>query len=68
MRQKSTPFKTVKFQSNPVSFDLSTIDENESESTTETETTEEISTWDGRYDLVSLRVGGDLILEDCSMF
>ena len=53
MRTKSTPVKAVKFQSNPESFGLSTIDEDELE-TSESETMEEISTWDGRYDLVSL--------------
>ena len=51
MREKSTPVKAAKFQSNPESFGLSTIDEDE---ISESETMEEISTWDGRYDLVNL--------------
>ena len=58
MRSKSTPLKllkTVKFQSNQASFGLSTIDENESSDSTTAEsvTIDEISTWDGRYDLVN---------------
>ena len=58
MRSKSTPLrplKTVKFHSNQASFGLSTIDENESSDSTTTEsvTIDEISTWDGRFDLVN---------------